>query len=143
MKCRICSHEFRDQIEKDCLETRDIAAVAEKWHVPNAELQKHMLLHTGTPSLVVQTNVREANAIAAAMNTNSQMLQTLHEQIVETIEEEGINRIAKPVVDLFLGCSKSIYDGADALVRLHTAINGPKKGGTEALANLIKALEND
>lgn len=143
-RCKICSSPFRETIEREAREagTDSMAfkKVAEKWGVSEAELQRHVLLHADLPSLVSKANIREAAFVSETIVTNRDLVNTLAEEIRNAITDSGVNSISKNTVDLFLGASKNVYDGARALADINVQVNGDSNQGISALGKLVQVL---
>lgn len=143
-RCKICSSPFRETIEREAREagTDSMAfkKVAEKWGVSEAELQRHVLLHADLPSLVSKANIREAAFVSETIVTNRDLVNTLAEEIRNAITDGGVNSISKNTVDLFLGASKNVYDGARALADINVQVNGDSNQGISALGKLVQVL---
>lgn len=143
-RCNICSSPFREAIEKEVREagsdSQAFAAVAKKWGFSEQELQRHILLHADLPSLVSKANVREAAFVSETIITNRDLVDTLAEEIRTTVQNGGLNSVSKTAVELFLGASKNVYDGARALADLNVTINGDANQGVSALGRLVQVL---
>lgn len=143
-RCKICSSPFRETIEREAREagTDSMAfkKVAEKWGVSEAELQRHVLLHADLPSLVSKANIREAAFVSETIVTNRDLVNTLADEIRNVIMDGGLNSISKNTVDLFLGASKNVYDGAKALADINVQVNGDSNQGVSALGKLVQVL---
>lgn len=143
-RCKIYSSPFRETIEREAREagTDSMAfkKVAEKWGVSEAELQRHVLLHADLPSLVSKANIREAAFVSETIVTNRDLVNTLAEEIRNAITDSGVNSISKNTVDLLLGASKNVYDGARALADINVQVNGDSNQGISALGKLVQVL---
>lgn len=143
-RCKICASPFREAIEKEARaagsDSQAFQAVAKKWGFSEQELQRHILLHADLPSLVTKANIREAAFVSETIITNRDLVGTLAEEIRNTITDSGIGALPKNVVDLFLGASKNVYEGAKALAELNVTVNGDANQGVSALGRLVEVL---
>lgn len=156
MTCVVCQHDQRADIENELLcrqwgaEGFTLESIAEKYKVPERDLQVHALMH-----LPVQVVRGEAESIAQKINmTEAEVLRQTASNYYITLQQIGakINKmlasgdselrgITKPLVDLYLGAGAEIRNSTDCLVKMNQAINGENNSGLNALAALVTTLK--
>ena len=152
MKCKICAHERRSDIELSILnmsETLDIDAISQEYEVPVEDLKMHALMHTPVhanssdlDTLAKQIKLREAELLSRTAHDYLITMTSIGRRIrhFSDADEVALSRLlSKAVVDLYLGCGAEIRHSVNALSDLNSKINGDS-GATSGLTALANAL---
>lgn len=158
MKCKICDHENREQIDRAVMEMTpgeydvQLKQIAKKFQVPLSDLKVHVMsckpiCLEGEPkeSMAKQIRFQEADMLGNVMCEYYSTLTLIGgriRQMAEKSEDSSFARVlTKPVVDLYLGAGNEIRKVAESLSDINTEVNGPKTDAASGLVALADAIK--
>lgn len=162
MKCEICTHENRLEIERALMNLSSsvtIDKIAEDYNVSLEDLKIHALFHTPlgmqdeqTESIVQKLKLSESNMLSEVaidyMITLKNMSNAINKAMMTNDPSDNamdsvfaISKIiTKPVVELYLGLGAEVRKTVSEIAEIDNLLNGPKEDSTAGLAALVNAI---
>lgn len=153
MKCAVCNHEHRADIEGAILSMSPesdvtIKSIAEDYDVPESDVKLHALMHcqmgaadADKSTIAKQLKLREADMLLAVVNEYMVTLKTVGRRVNKLANDAMFEKlINKSVVDLYVGMGGEIRNTVKTLAELNSILNGPDNGNASGLQALAAAI---
>lgn len=151
LKCGICEHPKRDEIEAAMLNSGDPEAVAREFDVDAAELKQHSVMCGEKDSIARRLKLREADLLEEVTSEYMGTLKAMGKRLRALSdtdsgfygEEQDImcaKLMTKPMVDLYTGVGGELRQTIRTMAELDKLLNGESdtsSSGLNALANAI------